>query len=664
MSQSTQSQPATSEVPYLIGGGIIIGGGLALLGSFTLLAYTHHDIASLSPTRALTLIRTLPHPELFSLLKESLLMTAVVVAILSVLVLVGYTIYKDRHAKSDHVEQVIRKQWARYDDVRKFAGTAQLYGMAHLIRRDIVPNELPKLPTHGRDANPTSIAGYPCTMFGTFIGHYVDDDDTPQKDSPVWLDYEKSILILGPARSGKNYYFLNSMIAEHVGPLLTTCVRADLVVATLGHRATQGPVFILDPDNIVPAEYFHLDTDPQFHKVQKVGWNILDGCKDANMVEARVSQLLAGAKSNQGGDKGVSDFYTNQIAPIIKAAMFYASLLDLGFSGFVNILNNWDPNPATIGFLNHLIAMLDPALRREIPVIKDLNYDGETDTRLSDLDQRSIVIWLNVLIPTFTNSGEQTFKTFFSGFMNQTLRAFRTPSLVPLFDPTYGIQPFDVEDFIQQNGTLYIVGNIESQKLVAPIIVGLISDLYQRAQVYASRVDPSNPRLQPPLGMYLDEVASLAPLPDDLVKGILTTGAGSGIRFAMVLQDKRYAEEAWGKEIGSAIDANVGAVLFLPGNANVDVARTYSELIGSAYVTWSADADDPNNPKQSGFQQILRTEDINRLKPGRAILVMRSQLPLEVAGIPYPERAWYKQMRASVDDLLARPIPTNATSIP
>jgi type IV secretory pathway TraG/TraD family ATPase VirD4 len=162
--------------------------------------------------------------------------------------------------------------------------------------------------------------------------------------------------------------------------------------------------------------------------------------------------------------------------------------------------------------------------------------------------------------------------------------------------------------------------------------------------------------------MYLDEVASLAPLPEDLVTGILTTGAGSGIRFVMVLQDKAFAKKVWGEDIGSAIDANVGAVLFLPGNSNVEVARTYSELMGQAYVKWASDDQDPNAQKQTGFQQILRPEDINRLKPGRAILVMRSQLPLEVEGIPFPERAWHKQMRASITDLLARPVSSKSAS--
>jgi hypothetical protein len=157
----------------------LIGGGLLLLVSFTFFAYSHHDISSFSPSSALALIKSLPHAQLFALLKDALILAAFLGAILAVGVLFAYNMYKDRHAGKDNVSQVMRRQWARYDDVQKFAGSSQLYTSAHVIRRDIVPKELPDLPERGAKSHPATIAGYPApcsapllaTMSMTMITH-------------------------------------------------------------------------------------------------------------------------------------------------------------------------------------------------------------------------------------------------------------------------------------------------------------------------------------------------------------------------------------------------------------------------------------------------------------------------------------------------------------
>src|SRR5699024_1734874 len=67
----------------------------------------------------------------------------------------------------------------------------------------------------------------------------------------------------------------------------------------------------------------------------------------------------------------------------------------------------------------------------------------------------------------------------------------------------------DIDEFLATNSTLFIVGPSHVQQAIAPLIVGLVDAIAQRA---AERAAAQGGRLIQPLLLALDEVANIAPL--------------------------------------------------------------------------------------------------------------------------------------------------------
>lgn len=639
---------SSSEKTTLVFMAVVIFSIPIYLVLFTYFVETKHVITTFSITSAIASASRAPHAPVLASAKDAFFALVILGALLFFAIVVLRSIHNSKKPASPPMNALARTQWKTYDDWRAIASPAAMRDKASIIRRDLFPT--PFRPDTRGNRLPSSLDGFPLTTVGTFMGHFVDPaTGDVQDDKPIWLDYEKSVLIVGPPRSGKNYYFLNSMIATHVGPLVTTCVRADLVMAVAAERARLGPVYILDPDKIVSTNFINaICADPLNHPVKQIGWDILDGCTDPKTVESRVNQIIDGATQSSGDN--VSDYYGSQIRPIVKCNFYYAAMTGTSLTDAIRILVNWGYNISTHSFLQSLMqSITNPLYRRDIPPLASFKAGsgGSNDIAIaetpvvSDEAQQVIASWLTAIVPTWNESSQQdTFKAFFTGFLTQSLSAFLTPALRNLLDPSSGVEPLDVDLFLKANGTLFIVGNQEAQKIVAPIIVGLISDIYQRAQIAASVANPTNPRLQPPLGFYLDEVLSLAPLPPDLLTGMLTTGSGSGIRLVLVIQDRRMAATKWGPEIAQAVDAQAGAVVLLPGIKDEGLISQYSSIHGTVYVEW----DDPNNSdnKIGGDRAVLTAADISGIPIGQALLIIGSHGPMHVAGIPFTERQWYR----------------------
>jgi len=77
---------------------------------------------------------------------------------------------------------------------------------------------------------------------------------------------------------------------------------------------------------------------------------------------------------------------------------------------------------------------------------------------------------------------------------------------------------------------------------MAPIITALIETIVDVAKQRAAR-SPSR-RLSPPLGLFLDECANIAPLPS--LPQLVSDGAGQGITTTVVLQSLSQARARWG----------------------------------------------------------------------------------------------------------------------
>lgn len=102
------------------------------------------------------------------------------------------------------------------------------------------------------------------------------------------------------------------------------------------------------------------------------------------------------------------------------------------------------------------------------------------------------------------------------------MRAYRSPvALAASAHPS-----FDPDAFVASRDTVYIAAAVHEQRLLAPLVVGLLTEIRQAAyrRAWAHGPGPASP----PVLLMLDEAANIAPLPD--LPAMLSEAGGQGLR--------------------------------------------------------------------------------------------------------------------------------------
>jgi type IV secretory pathway TraG/TraD family ATPase VirD4 len=148
------------------------------------------------------------------------------------------------------------------------------------------------------------------------------------------------------------------------------------------------------------------------------------------------------------------------------------------------------------------------------------------------------------------------------------LAAYRARSALSSTEPPY----IDPVSFCDGTNTLYVCATGRQQQLMAPLIVGLLTEIrdaaYERARHGTS---------VPPVLFALDEVANIAPLPD--LPSIVSEGAGQGLLTLACLQDLSQARSRWGTEAEGFLSL-FGTSVVLPGIADMTTLHALSTLSG------------------------------------------------------------------------------------
>lgn len=119
----------------------------------------------------------------------------------------------------------------------------------------------------------------------------------------------------------------------------------------------------------------------------------------------------------------------------------------------------------------------------------------------------------------------------------------------------------DLERLVREGGTLVVVSPAHRMAELAPLMSALLAACVETAQEIAFRAEDG--RLAIPFGFVLDEVASIAPLPQ--LTALMATGGGSGILTLACCQDLSQVAERWGEDQAQTIWANARVRLITPG---------------------------------------------------------------------------------------------------
>ena len=412
---------------------------------------------------------------------------------------------------------------------------------------------------------------------------------------PLWASLEDSFLVLGPPRSGKGVSLVIPGVIDAPGPAIVTSTRPDVLRHTAGTRGDAIEVF--DPQG-----------SSRWPKCLK--WSPVVGCADPLTAILRARGFAAGAGFERTTTD--ADFWSASAAAVIRAYLHAAALTGRSITDIMS----WASRPSDA----EPIRILRHEDGAAIGWGDDLASQAAADPRTRD------GVWAGV-------------RRAFDCFADPRVLAACSPSEEEAFDPA---------KFLKEKSTLYIVGSSGAQLSVAPLITALVEDLAERALGIASASEHG--RLDPPLSLFLDEVANIAPLAS--LPSLLSAGGGSGICTLIVLQSLAQARARWGQDRADAIwDASTVRVV-LGGLGHADDLTRISRLAGEIDETVDSTSRGTGGATWSTSlrsRPVLPLERIRSLPAGRAVILHRRTPPVEALLDPWWQRDCAKAVREALE---------------
>jgi type IV secretory pathway TraG/TraD family ATPase VirD4 len=134
---------------------------------------------------------------------------------------------------------------------------------------------------------------------------------------------------------------------------------------------------------------------------------------------------------------------------------------------------------------------------------------------------------------------------------------------------------FDIEDFLGTQGTIFLTVSENQAADLAPLISAFVDEITKVAKQIGDRTESG--RLDPPLGLILDEVANVAPLPS--LPALMSYAGGSGVFVVAVLQSMAQARHRWGRD-GAQMLWSASTVKIALGGLSGDELSDLSDLAG------------------------------------------------------------------------------------
>jgi type IV secretory pathway TraG/TraD family ATPase VirD4 len=171
---------------------------------------------------------------------------------------------------------------------------------------------------------------------------------------------------------------------------------------------------------------------------------------------------------------------------------------------------------------------------------------------------------------------------------------------------------------LDEDATLYLIGDAKASKLLRPIFVALISGIVDHAY---ERATLRGGRLEHPFLLCLDEAGNVAPLPN--LAEIASTAPSHNIQIVSIFHDLAQARSRYGRQAETVVNSHRARML-LPGVADLDTLRYFSGLAGEADVLDTSHTSGAGGPSRSVArrrQPLVAPEALRELPPGQALLL-------------------------------------------
>jgi type IV secretion system protein VirD4 len=408
---------------------------------------------------------------------------------------------------------------------------------------------------------------------------------------PAFAAPQRGLLVLGPPRSGKTSAIVVPNVLAAAGPVVAASTKPDVVHLTAAARSTAGPCFLFDPTGTV---------GPIPH-VRRIGWSPLSGASSFEHACLVAESMVRASRPESGhGDAR----HWSERAEALLSVLFHAGAM--GGLSFTEVVSAVDC--------------------REVDELRACLARRSADRPLDVL--RSI---------TATEGREQ------SGIWSTASSVLGCYRSTTALSSTSG-DLLEASRFVAGPATLYICAGSDRQRLVAPVVAGVVRDLRTAAYDRSAALAPAGEPGRPPLLLALDEVANIAPLHD--LPSLVAEGAGQGVVTLACLQDLSQAASRWGPHAAAGFLSLFGTKLVLPGIGDTATLEALSRLVGEVDVpTTSTTRTPPFQAFLTGRYQSSRTtglrrerrlplDAIARGRPGTALL-MEGVQPSLVRAVPW-----------------------------
>jgi type IV secretory pathway TraG/TraD family ATPase VirD4 len=203
-----------------------------------------------------------------------------------------------------------------------------------------------------------------------------------------------------------------------------------------------------------------------------------------------------------------------------------------------------------------------------------------------------------------------------------------SPTAQATFCPETESDSFDLEAFLRSNGTVYLLVEQKQASALAPLIAAFVDELIETAKRIADTMPGG--RLDPPLGLFLDEIANVVPLPS--LPALMSFAGGSGIFIAAILQSRAQAEARWGADQAAMLWGAATVKLILGGLSGNELRDLSENLVGEydRHMTTYQRSDDGSITTGTSVQRhkTMTAEDIRTLSSvQREALVIHATTP-------------------------------------
>jgi type IV secretion system protein VirD4 len=421
-----------------------------------------------------------------------------------------------------------------------------------------------------------------------------------QAGTRLAISGESSVLVFAAPRMGKTSQVVIPWVHSWPGPALVTSVRPDVVENTAALRAGQGPVWVMAPTGMLAWP-------------DMLAWSPADRCGSFDQARQRADVMVSVGKQGKDTSDSGNAAYFGMMATNLLAGWLHAAAV------------------AGRGMDDVLAWALDERLDESVKILRDHPAAAAGTAAMLDAAYRS---------PDVTRSNLWT-----------TAQTAIAPLLAPAARATFAPPPgqgIDLEDFLRRNGTIYLLVSDKQASVIAPLVTAFFDDLTETAKRLAD-TSPGG-RLDPPLGLFLDEAANVVPLPH--LPALMSYAGGSGIFTTAVLQNRAQAESRWGRE-GAAMLWGAATVKIALGGLSGDELRDLSALAGEyreALTSYQRGSTGRTLQTTLQDRKTITPEEIRTLSEARreALIIhattpaVRARLPRHYEG---PDRALYAAAR-------------------